>query len=199
MRVFFSLLLLCVAGVLLTACDFGTNNGNNIKIAVADVSKLMGESVPGKAGIKFLEGRRAQFQKDLDELQEKIKKNPSDDAVMNELQKALAVSQQQLQAEGQNVANLLFDTLQRVLDKFREAGGYAVILSQDMVASFSRTVDVTDLVMKELDKEVIEFKALAAPSPVGIEIPPSKEETPASTENAASGDSAQGEKAQDKK
>lgn len=165
MRILSALPLLFLAALFLGACESG--GGNDAKIAVADVSRLMGDSVPGKAGIKFLEDRRAKFQTELDGLQDKLKNNPNDEALMGELQKALAASQQQLQAEGQNVAALLFDTLQRVLDKFREAEGYALILGQDTVASFAKSADVTDAVMRELDKEVIDFKPLPQAAPAG--------------------------------
>lgn len=177
MRLFFVIPFLLGTFLFINGCESGTTNGEpGIKIAVADVSRLMRDSVPGKAGIKFLESRQAIFQKELDDIQEKLEKNPSDEAAMKDLQRVYTASQQQIQAEGQNVAAMLFDTLQRVLDRFREQKGYTLILSQDTVASFAKGVDITEEVMRELDKENIDFKPLPASAPVEIELPdPSKE------------------------
>lgn len=179
MRILFALPLLFSTMLLLGACESGSDAGAGakpgaeVKIAVADVSRLMRDSAPGKAGIKFLEGRQAKFQKELDDIQERLEKNPSDEAAMKDLQRVYSASQQQIQAEGQNVAALLFDTLQRILDQFRERNGYLLILGQDTVASFAKSADITDAIMKELDKEVIDFKPLPSPAPVEIDLPDS--------------------------
>lgn len=185
MRILFVLPLLLAAALMSSACDSSQSN-SNVKIAVADISRLMADSVPGKAGIKFLESRRAGFQKELDDIQEKLKsKEEQDDSAMGELQMSLSRSQQQLQAEGQNVAAILFETLQRVLDRFREAEGYTLILGQDTVASFAKAVDVTDAIMKELDKEAIDFTPLPPVAPSDIQIPASPSaETPPAGEGA---------------
>lgn len=181
MRILFILPLFCMAALLLNGCETSGNSAGGVKIAVADVSRLMKDSVPGKAGIKFLESRQAIFQKELDEIQDRLEKNPSDESAMKDLQRVYTASQQQIQAEGQNVATLLFDTLQRVLDNFREQKGYDLILSQDTVASFAKSVDITNEVMQILDQEKIEFKPLPAPkAPVEINLPdpasPAKED-----------------------
>lgn len=178
MRILFILPLFCVAALLLNGCETAGNSDAGMKIAVADVSRLMKDSVPGKEGIKFLESRQAIFQKELDEIQDRLEKNPSDESAMKDLQRVYSASQQQIQAEGQNVATLLFDTLQRVLDTFREQKGYDLILSQDTVASFARSVDITNEVMQILDQEKIEFKPLPAaqpPAEINLPEPASKE------------------------
>lgn len=192
MRILFALPALLASLLLLNACDSGGQQGANVKIAVADVSRLMRDSLPGKAGIKFLESRQTKFQSELDDIQDRLEKNPSDEAAMKDLQRVYTASQQQIQAEGQNVAALLFDTLQRILDQFREKNGYTLILGQDTVASFAKSVDVTDAVMKELDKEVIDFKPLPPPAPVELDLPdPAKagQQAPVNVEKPAGKDS----------
>lgn len=171
MRILFVLPVLFAGLLLLGACDSGNRQGMDVKIAVADVSRLMRDSVPGKAGIKFLESRQTKFQQELDDIQDRLEKNPSDEAAMKDLQRVYSASQQQIQAEGQKVAALLFDTLQRILDQFREKNGYTLILGQDTVASFAKSVDVTDALMKELDKEVIDFKPLPSQAPAELDLP----------------------------
>lgn len=179
MRISLILPVILAGVILLNGCETGSKSENGVKIAVADVSRLMKDSVPGKAGIKFLESRQAIFQKELDEIQDRLEKNPADENAMKDLQRVYSASQQQIQAEGQNVATLLFDTLQRVLDNFREQKGYTLILSQDTVASFAKNVDITNEVMQVLDQEKIDFKPLpAAPAPVEIELPDPAKQAP---------------------
>lgn len=166
MRVAFPLLL--AASLALAACQQQESAPQGIKIAVADVARLMRDSVPGKEGIKFLESRQLEVQKELDNIQARLEKNPEDAEAMKDLQRVYASSQQRIQAEGQNVAALLFDTLQRILDNYLEKNGYDVILSQDTLASYSKKIDITNAIMAELDKQKIDFKPLpeAVPSQI---------------------------------
>lgn len=133
------------------------------KIGVVDIARLMRDSEPGKAGIKFIEEQQAGMQKQLDEIQSKLEKSPEDQQLMQELQKVYSSLQQTIQKEGANVANLIFDTVQKVLNKYREANGFAIILGTEAVASYSTGIDVTDAVLVEVNKEKVEFKASAAP------------------------------------
>lgn len=135
-----------------------------LRIGVADVARLMKESVPGKAGISYLEEQQKKYQKELDVIQDRLEKDPSDEASMKELQQLYSVSQQRIQAEGQNVASLIFDTVQKVLDNYRNDKGLDVILSQDTIASFAPAIDVTKEVMAILDKQKIDFKPLPEPA-----------------------------------
>lgn len=187
MRIFFILSMLLFVLSFLPACN-GDTKGSDVKIAVADVSRLMRDSVPGKAGIKFLEGRQAKFQKELDNIQDRLDKDPTDEVAMKDLQRVYSASQQQIQAEGQNVAAMLFDTLQRILDKFREENGYTLILGQDTVASFAKSVDVTDAIMKELDKEVLDFKPLPEAAPAEIILPENNQLPKSDSENVKASD-----------
>ena len=159
------------AAIFLFACDEANTasqqpSQQSLKIGVADVARLMRESVPGKEGIKYLETQQLAFQKELDAIQDRLEKNPSDEEAMKELQKVYAVSQQRIQAEGQNVASLIFDTVQKVLDSYREEKGLEVILSQDTIASFDRKLDLTTEIMAILDKQKIDFKPLPEPASV---------------------------------
>lgn len=133
------------------------------KYGVVDMAKLMRDSAPGKAGIKFIETQQAAMQKRLDEVQAKLEKDPKDQALMQELQRVYASSQQKIQAEGQNAANAIFDVVQKVVEKFRKDNGYAFLMSAETLVSFNPDLDVTAAVLKELDKEKVEFKPLPEP------------------------------------
>lgn len=150
------LLGLCLA---LPGCDSGTDNGP--KAAVVDLGRLMRESAPGKDGMKFIEDRQKEMQAQLDVIQDRLEKNPQDEAAMRELQKVYAESQQRIQAEGQNVAAQILDVVQRELNNYRAQKGYAVILLTDSLASFDPKLDVTGAVLAEIDKQKVEFKPLS--------------------------------------
>lgn len=185
---FFYILPLMIIGIFLAACQENSTAQTPFRVGVADVARLMRESEPGKAGIKFLEAQQQAFQKNLDAIQEKLEKNPSDEDAMKELQKVYAVSQQRIQAEGQNVASLIFDTVQKVLDAYRADKGLDVILSQDTIASFNRDIDVTSDIMALLNKQQIEFKPLPEPEmamPSSVSDAPAQAETPDNSKQGA--------------
>lgn len=155
--VLFTALAMCC---LLTACN--DTASNQPKIGVVDLNILMRDSAPGKAGIKFIEAQQAKFQKGLDAIQEKLEKNPEDQAAMQELQKVYASSQQQMQAEGQNVVGTLFDAIQGVLNSFREKNGYSLLIRAEALDSFDPGLNVTNAILAEVDKLKIDFKPAPA-------------------------------------
>ncbi len=83
-----------------------------------------------------------------------------DEKAMQELQRVYAVSQQRMQAEQQNVVNILFDTIQRTLNDYCTREGYDVILGSEAAAAFNQKIDITDAVIAEVDKQKVEFKPL---------------------------------------
>lgn len=139
------------------------------KIGVVDIARLMRDSVPGKEGVKFIESQQAAMQKKLDEIQAKLEKDPKNEELMRELQRVYASAQQKIQAEGQNVANLIFDAVQRVINKYRQDNGYLILAGSDAVASYDPAIDVTKAVLAEVDKEKIEFKPLPEPPAPKVE------------------------------
>ena len=156
------------------------------KWAVVDIVKLMKESEPGKAGVKFIEARQAEMQKELDAIQEKKEKNPTDPELMQELQKVYASSNQQIQAEGQNVANTLLDAVKAAMDKYRADNGYTMLIGVEALASYAPEKDVTDEIMKEVNNSKLEFKRLSPPENKTPEaVAPAAEQKEDSPANAA--------------
>lgn len=138
---------------MLVAC----NEGQSPKIGVVDMNRLMRDSAPGKAGLKFIESQQADLQAALDKIQEKLEKNPGDEAAVQELQKVYASSQQKIQAEGQGVVTKLFDSIQAALDNFRKQNGYQLLIRMEALDSFDPGLDVTSAIMAEVDKLKIDF------------------------------------------
>lgn len=154
------------------------------KIGVVDIARLMRDSVPGKDGVKFIEAQQAQMQKQLDEVQAKLEKNPEDQAVMQELQRVYGTAQQKIQAEGANVANMIFDAVQKTIDKYRADNGYDILLGADATASYSKAIDVTDAILALVDTQKLEFKPLPDPQPRATSVQPAPQGAKESTSGA---------------
>ncbi|MDE5831864.1 MAG: OmpH family outer membrane protein [Desulfovibrio sp.] len=175
------------ATALVAAClflgGFGDLKAEEDKWAIVDIVKLMKESAPGKAGVKFIEARQAEMQKELDAFMAKLDKNPDDAQLREELQKVYASSNQRIQAEGQNVANLLLDAVKAAMDKYRVDNGYSMLIGVEALASYDPAKDVTDAILLEVNKSKLEFKPLPEadeiPAPAAAEKPAQKEAKPA--------------------
>lgn len=161
MRIRFFMPLVFVFSFMLLACQ-QTENAAQPKLAVVDMARIMRDSEPGKAGVKFLEGLQTEMQGKLNEIQARLEKDPQDEAAQKELQSVYVASQQRMQAEQQNVVNLLYDAVQRTVNAYREQKGYDVILSTEGAASFNPKVDVTTALIAEVNKQKLDFKPVAA-------------------------------------
>lgn len=142
-------------------------------VAVVDMSRLLTESEPGKAGMAFLEGLQSDMQNKLNAIQERLEKNDKDEEAQRELQMSYMTFQTRMGKEQQAVAGQLYDMLQKVLGEYRQAHGYQVIISREVVASFDAKVDVTDAVLAEVNKQKITF------------IPLEQDDAPAAEQSAA--------------
>lgn len=153
--------LVLVLSLGLLACQQADNSRPGI--AVVDMARVMRDSEPGKAGVKFLEGLQADMQKKLNEIQKRLETKPDDATAQKELQTTYITAQQRMQAEQQNVINVLYDAMQRVANAYRTEKGYDVILSTESVTSFDAKVDVTNAILAAMNKQKIEFKPMAVP------------------------------------
>lgn len=183
--------LIFVLSFMLLACQ-QTDNAAQPKLAVVDMARIMRDSEPGKAGVKFLEGLQAEMQGKLNEIQARLEKDPKDEAAQKELQSVYMASQQRMQAEQQNVVNVLYDAVQRTVNAYREQKGYDVILSTEGAASFNPKVDVTTALIEEVNKQKLDFKPVAAGAaiPESGEAPAATQDRPAEPEKAQTQDPA---------
>ncbi|MDR2745070.1 MAG: OmpH family outer membrane protein [Desulfovibrio sp.] len=134
--------------------------GSAPKLAVVDMQRLMRDSEPARAGVKFLETMHAGMQEKIQAIEARLEKNPQDEEAQKELQTVYMTSQQRMQTEQQNVVTLLYDAIQRVMNTYREQNGYELILNAEVAAAFSPALDVTTAVIAEVNKQKIEFKPL---------------------------------------
>lgn len=181
-----SLLLL---SLLCAACQQGENKtASGPRIAVVDVVRVMRDSEPGKAGIKFLEGIQADIQKQLDDIQAKLEKDRENQALQQQLQTVYMAAQQRMGAEQQNVLSQLQNVVQRTMDEFRKAQGYDVIMSAETMASFDAKLDVTNGVIEAMNSQKITFVPVGdkAAAPAAVPAPAAEESAaPAAAEPKA--------------
>lgn len=156
--------LVFVLSFMLLACQQTETKDAQPKLVVVDMARIMRDSEPGKAGVKFLESLQSGMQEKLNAIQARLEKDPKDEAAQKELQGVYMASQQRMQAEQQNVVNLLYDTIQRILNAYREQQGYDIILSAEVSAAFNPKADVTADVIAEVNKQKIDFKPLPEPA-----------------------------------
>lgn len=177
MKINIALPLIFILALAVAACE--NDSAQSAKIGTVDLNRLMRESAAGKEGIKFIEAQQTEMQKSLDEIQDKLEKNPQDAEAMQELQRLYASSQQRIQAEGQNIASQILDLIQRVMNEFRKKNNYAVLIGTDALASYDPALDVTNALLSEVNKEKIDFKPL--PRGAASAIQPPAAITPPST------------------
>ena len=177
MRIRFFMPLALLLSFMLFACQQGDNNAQP-KVAVVDMARVMRESEPGKAGVKFLESLQGDMQTKLNDIQQRLEANPKDAEAQKELQAVYMSAQQRMQVEQQNVVNLLYDAIQRVINTYRTEKGYAVIISTEAVAAFDSKSDVTNEVLELVNKQKLDFKSVTPEAEKAPEAAAPKAETP---------------------
>ena len=161
------ILALCLV---LGAC----NDEGKKDIAVVDVARIARDSEPGKALNAFLESIQSDFNQRLVAQQEVYQQNPEDAAARQTLETMFVSMQQRLQTEEQNATNILLERILQTINTFREGRGYSAILRNDVVLSHDSAVDVTDQVLVEVNKLVIEYRPVTTDKP-GVDIPAAEE------------------------
>lgn len=161
-------LLSLVAVVALAGCELPRSGG----IAVVNTARVYQESEAGKAGVKHLETLHEEMQNQLNQMQESLKKDQSDEN-KNKFQETFADYQKRMGAEQQQVISVLNENLQKVLDMYREKNGLDAILGSDNVLSTGPKADATGNIVLELNKLNITFTRMEAETPAKPEQAPS--------------------------
>lgn len=155
-------LMLCL---FLQACEQGSAQRQQ-KIGIVNINRLMVDSDCGRAAAKHIESVQDSLREQLTSLQKEVdaatklsenEKKAREDTLQREAQMAYA----RMQAEQQNVNNILNDVLHRTVESYRKQKGYDMILYSDVVLSFAESVDVTSEIAVEMNKEKVSFTAPA--------------------------------------
>ena len=163
MRIRYFLPLALMLSLMLIACQQGEGSSQP-KLAVVDMTRIMRDSEAGKAGVKHLEALQADMQEQLNAIQGRLEKNANDADAQKELQTVYMMSQQRMQVEQQNVVNVLYDTMQRIINAYRTEKGYALIISSEAAASFDPKADVTTDIIAAMNKQKVDFKPAEKPA-----------------------------------
>ena len=86
MRIRFMAVPLLLLSLLCAACQQGEEKASGPSIAVVDIVRVMRDSEAGKAGISYLEDMQAGIQKQLDDIQTKLEKDPENEQLQKQLQ-----------------------------------------------------------------------------------------------------------------
>ncbi len=118
----------------------------------------MTDSNPGKAARTFLENMQKDFNDRLTSLSKQAQDNQKDEKAAQQLQSTYMNLQQRMQAEEQNVNNALLEHVLSVIKKYREQNGLTVILRSEAALDYDKSLDVTEQLLAEVNKQNIEFK-----------------------------------------
>ena len=158
-----ALLPLLVCCLMLGACLPDSQSKN--EIAVVDLGKLIRDSEPGKQAQAFLEGIQEDFNARLMAQQKKVQANPDDQKAMQALETMYVSMQQRMQTEEQNVSNNLLEQILQTVKTFRQAKGYKAVLRSEGVVDYDAALDVTPLVLDEVNKLKMDFKPVTTDQP----------------------------------
>ena len=160
----FILSLLLALSLCLGACEEGSSKGGPT-VGIVDLSRLVRDSEPGKAANAFLEKTQKSFNDRILALQNKLQANADDEKVRAEFQSLYLGLQQRMQAEEQNVNNVLLDHILRTVKEYREKKGLGAIVRSEAVLDYDKALDITDMILDDLNKKNIEFKAVTSDQP----------------------------------
>ena len=160
----FILSLLLALSLCLGACEEGSSKGGPT-VGIVDLSRLVRDSEPGKAANAFLEKTQKSFNDRILALQNKLQANADDEKVRAEFQSLYLGLQQRMQAEEQNVNNVLLDHILRTVKEYRAKQGLGAIVRSEAVLDYDKALDITDMILDELTKKNIEFKAVTSDQP----------------------------------
>ncbi len=152
-------LLLCLG-----ACEQSSSK-NAPTVGIVDLSRLVRDSEPGKAANAFLEKTQKSFNDRILALQDKLQADTKDEKVRAEFQTLYLSLQQRMQAEEQNVNNVLLDHILRTVKEYRQQKGLGAIVRSEAVLDYDKALDITDMVLDNLNKKNIEFKAVTSDEP----------------------------------
>ncbi len=181
----FVLLPLLALCLMLGACLPDSQSKDDI--AVVDLGRLVRDSEPGKQAQTFLENIQEDFNNRLLAQQKKVQDNPDDKKAMQELETMYVSMQQRMQTEEQNVSNNLLEHVLQTVKTFREEKKFKAILRSEAVVDYDDVLDVTGLVLDEINKLTIEFKPVTSDQPT---IPATMAPAADDTDDAAAAEAA---------
>ena len=153
---------LCCAVLIATALCCGAARTEGL--AVVDAERIFRESAPGKAGEAHLQQARDILQKGLEELRGHYKGKEDTAEAVAALREGQAALERQFAAERLAVRKVLAATLENVIRVWFavnvKSGAISAVAPASAFFAYSPALDVTDAIMREMDREKPAFHAL---------------------------------------
>ena len=176
--------LFCVlAMTILTGCkDEEKDTG---KIGVVDIMAVYQESEPGVKAREYLEGLKNQLFENVSQLQQQAQESPDAEAALK-IQQAYEEYQGILSTEQDRVFTILNEGFFKILEEYKAANGYAVILASDQVLSADKDADITKDVINAMNGLVLDIEPAVSVVPE-VEAPDTSNATEQVAGNATNG------------
>ncbi len=142
---------------------FTLNSARAASIGFIDTIKILQESKHGIAAIKKLETTQAKSITQLEELTkqreeaEKAKDTEKVELLTSEMQAIAYSAQNELQAMQESIFGVISVELEAIVKEYRAKKGLTVIFNHTDVIAFDPAADITDDIMLEFNKKVLDF------------------------------------------
>jgi Skp family chaperone for outer membrane proteins len=151
------LALFVLACLSLAACE--QSKASSAGIAVLDNEKVFQRSKLAQAAMAYVQQQSAAMNGRLLELQKAIQEKPEDEKVSAEAQAEFSRLQQDFEQVQTATAEKLNGLFLGVVDEYRAAKGFHMILPKTVVMSVNPEADITEGVIELLDQRTIDFAA----------------------------------------
>ena len=128
-------------------------------VGIVDAKGVFQTSKVAVKGMEYLQTMGAAMEKELRGLQAGLSQNATQEQ-QQEFQDAVARSQADFGMVQQRIATKLQDRFTAIVEAIRVADGLQVILPRESAIVFDESVNITDRVIAEMDKESIDFETL---------------------------------------
>ncbi len=153
--------------IFLTACESSEKVPTpdmESKIKIVDTARISRDSKLSKDAMEFIGSIQtkiqAESQEEMAALQAKLKADPENAEIQQEMQMFYGLAQQRLQAEIQNASSIMNDLVLRVVEEYRTKHNLMMILSSETALSYDKSLDITQEIVDILNKQTIEFKSV---------------------------------------
>ena len=158
----------------LSAAAFAT------EIAVVDTEKLLVQSEPGKLGQAHLEAVQKVLQKGYNDLLALYRGQENTAEAQNAVAQGQAALERQMEVERAAVTSVLQSELMASVEAWRKKNPkFHAVMARQLLLDAAPRLDVTDAVMKEMNRRKPKFAALPTVTVKKPEVPARPEQAPA--------------------
>ena len=128
------------------------------RTGIVDVEKVLNDSAAAKAANEHLAKVQAVLQKGFNDLEKRVEKSKKEERE-RELEAGRRVLERQMQIELQAARAVVSQHMLEAVKQWRKAKG-GVVFAKAQVLDYSPKLDITETVIKSMDKKPVKFNAL---------------------------------------